>query len=354
MITLQPINETNFMEAAALKVSDSQRDFVASAPMILARAYAYREQNAICWGICEGLKLVGLAMIHDMEEDPACYHLCEFLIDEKYQNRGAGQKALQLILNHCRRERKFRRVEVCVKKTDTAAVHVYQKAGFIDSGYQNPDAPDSQCMVCDISFVEIRYRDIVLRDMVESDIEDWIRWETIATEWKDWDGPDLDSGEPFDADAFRTESMETLNHQWDSKFRYFFELDTADGTHIGMVSSYATGADFQHIGSWKKAEEQGEFWHTLGIVICESRNWCRGLGAQALTAFCRQYLDHGFTNIRLQTWSGNIRMVRCAEKIGFREVNRFAGNRHIRGGVYDGLTFQLDLDRFHKYLKDNP
>ena len=200
--------------------------------------------------------------------------------------------------------------------------------------------------------MEIKYRDIVLRDMVESDIEDWIRWETVDTEWQDWDGPDLDPGEPFDADAFRSESIETLNHQWDSEFRNFFELDTAEGTHIGMVSSYATGPEFEHL-SWKEAKERGEFWHTLGIVICESRNWCHGLGTQALAAFCKQYLDHGFTNIRLQTWSGNIRMVHCTEKIGFREVNRFVGNRHIRGEVYDGLTFQLDLDRFREYLAEN-
>ena len=46
-------------------------------------------------------------------------------------------------------------------------------------------------------------------------------------------------------------------------------------------------------------------------------------------------------------------MVRCAEKIGFVECNRIVGNRHIRGGVYDGLTFQLDLDRFHKYLQEH-
>lgn len=155
MITLQPINETNFIEAAALKVSKSQRDFVASAPMILARAYAYRDQSAICWGIYKDKQMVGLAMIHDMVEAPACYHLCEFLIDEKCQNRGAGQKALRLILDHCRQERKFSRVEVCVKKTDTAAIHVYRKAGFVDSGYQDPDAPDSLCMVLELPELEI-------------------------------------------------------------------------------------------------------------------------------------------------------------------------------------------------------
>lgn len=200
--------------------------------------------------------------------------------------------------------------------------------------------------------MEIRYRDIVLRDMIASDIEDWVRWNTVETEWMDWDGPDLDSGEPFDADAYRAESMKTLHHPWEGSFRNFFELATADGCHIGMVSSYATGADFQHL-SWKEATERDQFWYTLGIVICESCNWSRGLGTQALRAFCSHFIEHGKTELRLQTWSGNIRMVRCAEKIGFREINRFTGNRHIRGGVYDGLTFQLDLDRFHNYLKQN-
>ena len=104
MITLQPINETNFMEAASLKVSEKQRAFVASAPMVLARAYAYRGQNAICWGIYNEAQIVGLAMLHDMDDEPACYHLCDFLIDVKHQNNGIGQKALKLVLDHCRRE----------------------------------------------------------------------------------------------------------------------------------------------------------------------------------------------------------------------------------------------------------
>lgn len=156
MITLQPINENNFMEAAALKVSDMQKGFVASAPMILARAYAYRNQNAFCWGIYDDEQVIGLAMIHDMVEEPACYHLCELLIDADHQNKGYGYQALQLILSHCRRERRFNRVEVCVKKANTAAIHVYEKAGFIDSGYQDPVMPDSLCMVLDLPEIQIR------------------------------------------------------------------------------------------------------------------------------------------------------------------------------------------------------
>ena len=199
--------------------------------------------------------------------------------------------------------------------------------------------------------MEIKYRDVILRDVVESDIDDWVRWNTVDTEWMDWDGPDLEC-DPFDEMQFRKESIQQIRNP-NKDFRHFFELDAADGTHLGMVSSYPTGAGFEHL-NWKEAQDSERFYHTLGIVICESCHWSRGIGTQALTAFCKYHIDHGITQLRLQTWSGNIRMVRCAQRIGFVECNRFVGNRHIRGEVFDGLTFQLDLDKFHKFLKVNP
>lgn len=197
----------------------------------------------------------------------------------------------------------------------------------------------------------IRYRDIVLRDLRVSDIEDEIRWNTIETAWMDWDGPDLSPDRTFEEESCRREMLALLE-KCSQGMRRSFELDTADGRHIGTVSCYPTDENYQHI-TWKETENRNQFYYTLGIVICESNLWCRGLGTQALTAFCKHFLDHGKMNLRLQTWSGNYRMVRCAEKVGFVECNRFAGNRHIRGGIYDGLTFQLDLDRFHKFLVEN-
>lgn len=146
MITLQPINEHNFLQAAALKALPEQQGFAASAPMILARGYAYRGQRAVCWGIYEEASLVGLALIHDLEEEPACYHLGQLLIDGSQQGKGYGQQALRLLVNQCRREGKFPRVEVCVKKANTAAIHVYEKLGFRDTGYIDSDTPDSLCM----------------------------------------------------------------------------------------------------------------------------------------------------------------------------------------------------------------
>ena len=45
--------------------------------------------------------------------------------------------------------------------------------------------------------------------------------------------------------------------------------------------------------------------------------------------------------LHTQTWSGNIRMLRCAEKLGFVECNRNVGAREVDGKKYDGLTFRL-------------
>ena len=45
--------------------------------------------------------------------------------------------------------------------------------------------------------------------------------------------------------------------------------------------------------------------------------------------------------VHTQTWSGNVRMLRCAEKLGFVECNRNVGTRKVGGQKFDGLTFRL-------------
>lgn len=355
MITLRPINEENFLDAAQLRVSLEQQRFVASAPYILSRAYAYRNQRAVCWGIYEEDTIVGLAMLHDMKEEPACYHLAELMIDASQQGNGYGQQALKLILDICRRERKFGAVEVCVKKKNFTAIHVYEKAGFYDTLYQDPETPDCICMRYDLpqDHLEISYRNIVLRDMVESDIADEIRWNTVETEWALWDAPwEMEIELPkFDPEAFRHDALCTLQKSKEVP-RWGFELD-AHGVHIGAVNSYLIDENYNWIPR-KEVKPGKKVYRTLGVDISDSRFWNRGIGKRALTAFIQYYLEKGIKELYMQTWSGNVRMVKCAEKLGFTVCNRKIGTRCVRGEKYDELTFLLDLDRFHEYLSENP
>ena len=103
----------------------------------------------------------------------------------------------------------------------------------------------------------------------------------------------------------------------------------------------------------KDVLENQKIYHTLGIEIDESTYWGRGLGTQALAAFIQYHLEHGYTELCLQTWSGNTRMVKSAERLGFDICNREVGIRKVRDGIYDGLTFYLDLDKFHAYYSDS-
>ena len=198
--------------------------------------------------------------------------------------------------------------------------------------------------------MKILYKNIVLRDMIESDIDDWIRWETLETEWMDWDGPDMPT-EPINEAEYRSELLEFVRTPREPGFRSFYEIATCDDHHLGRINSYALDNSLK----WKHWPKEGlPDKIAIGIDICDSESWNKGLGSMAVTAFIGYLLQSGIQDIYTQTWSGNIRMIRCAEKIGFVECSRIVANRHIRGSVYDGLTFQLNLDRFHKYLQVNP
>lgn len=350
MIALRPINEENFIAAASCRVREDQRSFVQSAPMILARAYAYRSHRGTAWAVCEEQRIVGLAMIHDMDKEPACYHLCEMMIDETEQGNGYGQQALRLILAHCRREGKYPRVEVCVKKANAAAIHIYEKAGFRDHGYVDPETPDCRNLVCELR-KEIRYRDILLRDMVEADIERMIHWMTVETQWGDWDAP-WESLDGFDPTAYRGQMERKLSQPIEGH-RWSLMIDTADGIPIGKVNSYLIDEAYNYI-SYDEVKPGQTVYHTLGLSILSSAYWGHGLGTQALAAWIRYHLDSGIRELYLQTWSGNVRMVRSARKLGFVECRRRVGVRQVRGGIYDALTFRLDTERFSAFLAENP
>ena len=177
MITLRKIDENNFLEVCSLCAEDGQTHFAASASVILARAYAYRGQRARAFAICKDTSVVGVVLVEDMDEEPACYHLAELLIDRAYQRKGYAHAALLLLLNALQAERKYPRVELCVKKANTAAIRLYTALGFANSGYTDPATPDCLCMVRPLR--ERFSEEITIKETDASDLENVQRlWAT--------------------------------------------------------------------------------------------------------------------------------------------------------------------------------
>lgn len=97
--------------------------------------------------------------------------------------------------------------------------------------------------------MEIKYQDIILRDMRESDIDDEIRWNTAETGWAQWDAPWEMEEElrAFDPEKQRREQLEWIARP-KPEHRLSLEID-AGGVHIGAVNAYCIDDGF----NWKSS-----------------------------------------------------------------------------------------------------
>ncbi len=179
--------------------------------------------------------------------------------------------------------------------------------------------------------MKIIFEDITLRDLEIKDTEDYVRWNTVDTEWMDWDAPWL-KDEPFDADVFRQKRLAYLAKPKDeNRIRHSFEIDY-EGRHIGWVSSYYIDEKFNFAKDGHLA---------IGIDICQSGNWGKGIGGKAYAAFTEYLFSHGYDALYTQTWSGNERLMRMAARVGFTLCHRDVGVRQVRGQTYDRITLKL-------------
>lgn len=209
---------------------------------------------------------------------------------------------------------------------------------------------------------------VILRDFIEADIEDYVRWETVETEWKLWDAPWEHEGKTDeervaaleeDVAWMRAHAREVASLRDDAPRRRFevcvvgggggkprqnertagatcFHLTPAEMppmTHIGGVSTYRIDDDFS-------IAEDGPYL-ALGIDINSMAARGRGYALRALRLFADYLFEEGAGELYCQTWSGNTRMIGLARKIGFTECCRKPDLREVCGQRYDGVTFVL-------------
>ena len=81
--------------------------------------------------------------------------------------------------------------------------------------------------------MRIEFKDIILRDMIESDIEDYVRWFTIQREWENWDAPWEKEDTCQESEHKKwTEYYETAKKRSDDTRRLKFEIEW-NNRHIG-------------------------------------------------------------------------------------------------------------------------
>lgn len=137
-IKLIPVNDENREAVLALSVREDQ-PFVAPNDVSLRQAdEANAEQPNVArpFAIYADEKLVGFCMLavdlEEEDEDDRCY-LWRFMIDKNEQGKGYGQAALKEIIRYFR-DLGGERVLLSTEPENERGLHVYHKAGFLDTG----------------------------------------------------------------------------------------------------------------------------------------------------------------------------------------------------------------------------
>jgi len=127
MLHIVDVNGDNWL--CDLNVAGEQMDYVLDAYGILARAYAYRDEGSRAFFIYDDDTPVGMGLYCDYP-DLNAYELNQFFIDERYQGRGYGRAALELVLDEMRQVGRYRKVVLWYIDGDNAARNLYGQAGF--------------------------------------------------------------------------------------------------------------------------------------------------------------------------------------------------------------------------------
>ena len=137
-IRLADLTEDNIRQCFELKTASSQMQYIASNEDSW-RAAKENEKIARPFAIYCNEKMVGFTMFafdEEYEDLNDRYWLWRFMIDEKFQGNGYGTAALQAIIQYFR-DHGANNIRLSTKETNAAALSMYRKAGFRDTGEMN-------------------------------------------------------------------------------------------------------------------------------------------------------------------------------------------------------------------------
>lgn len=179
---------------------------------------------------------------------------------------------------------------------------------------------------------------IVLRDWRLDDLDHHAYWLRPGHRWKEFDGPYYEGPAEDEIPAIIEHTREIIESGVLPRPRTSLVIDSqASNTLLGIVTWW-----------WESIET---YWPQVGIAIFDPSCWGRGMGYEALGLWT-DYLFHELPQVvrmDLRTWSGNIRMMRVAEKLGYREEARFRNARIVNGVYYDGLGYGVLREEWATY-----
>jgi len=147
-LMVRPITEKNRPALEALRVATAQRAFVSSVTDSLAEAERYADANPLVFGLYDRETPVGFVMIADEVDDPdyIAHFLWKLLIDERFQRRGFGTAALDLVAAYFR-SKGVPTMWTSAGEGEGSPIPFYERYGFVRDGVHEDDDGSREIML---------------------------------------------------------------------------------------------------------------------------------------------------------------------------------------------------------------
>lgn len=134
-VSLREVTAENVHAVLGLAVTPEQTGYVSTNAKSIAEAHF--EPRAWFRAIAVEDDLVGFLMVYRVPERPE-FHIWRFMIDARYQRKGYGRHALDLLLDEARSDGAAA-VTLCVRPGEHSAFDFWAGAGFEDTGELDGD-----------------------------------------------------------------------------------------------------------------------------------------------------------------------------------------------------------------------
>lgn len=177
--------------------------------------------------------------------------------------------------------------------------------------------------------IQLKGNKILLRDWKTSDLETHFHYNNKHHKWMKYDGPYYPR--TFLKNIYELDNIrqKILSNQFSSPRKKLLIADIKTDEMIGTCTWY-----------WQSKETN---WLSTGIVIYDENYWSQGIGYEAMGLYCQYLFDETpeLLRIDMRSWSGNIGLMKLAEKLGFKLEAVFRKARIVKGKVYDGIGYGI-------------
>jgi diamine N-acetyltransferase len=136
MITLQEVNNQNWLEIIRLSSAEDQKNRVFEktiASNCLSLAQASIEKHWTTKAIYQNETPIGFTM-YGYSDELAGYEICRIMIDYKFQGNGYGKQALLLVIKEMENQFNCDEIFITFIPENEVAKQLYLSVGFKDTG----------------------------------------------------------------------------------------------------------------------------------------------------------------------------------------------------------------------------